>query len=263
MMTVSYQDDGGSGQVFRAYKTELDPNREQSMVLIDHADVARFAWNWGLGRKHEVLDLNKLPTVQIKVPTAIDLHRELVVLKKTSHPWLYGVSKCAPQEALRDLDQAFKNLRESGAGWPKFKSKKWAKRSFRLTGHLVVADNAIKLPRVGWVRLKERGYIPQGLRVKSATVSETIGRWFVSVNVDEEREVVQRKVGPIVGVDFGITKLMTVSDGTIVKNPRPLLHMQRKLRRLQRSRDRKVRGSNNRAKASSKQERLHFRVVNV
>jgi len=210
-----------------------------------------------------VLDLNKLPTVQIKVPTAIDLHRELVVLKKTSHPWLYGVSKCAPQEALRDLDQAFKNLRESGAGWPKFKSKKWAKRSFRLTGHLVVADNAIKLPRVGWVRLKERGYIPQGLRVKSATVSETIGRWFVSVNVDEEREVVQRKVGPIVGVDFGITKLMTVSDGTIVKNPRPLLHMQRKLRRLQRSRDRKVRGSNNRAKASSKQERLHFRVVNV
>jgi len=262
-MTVSCPNDGNHGQIFRSYKTELGPNRAQSALLKAHADAARFAWNWGLGRKQEVLDLNKLPTLHIKIPTAIDLHRELVALKKTSHPWLYEVSKCAPQEALRDLDRAFKNLWERGFGWPKFKSRKWAKRSFRLNGPIVVADRAIRLPRLGWIRLKEGGYIPQGLRVKSATVSETAGRWFVSANVDEERGVAQGNGGPTIGVDFGITALMTVSDGTVIENPKPLLHMELKFKRLQRSKDRKRRGSKNRAKASLKLGRLHFRIANV
>lgn len=91
-------------KVKRAYKTELKANRAQKAMLANHCGAARFAYNWGLARKVEL----NLQTG--KSPSAIDLHRELNALKKTEYPWLYEVSKRAPQEALRDLDCAFSNL---------------------------------------------------------------------------------------------------------------------------------------------------------
>ena len=82
--------------VLRAYKTELDLNNVQMTACARHAGAARYAFNWGLARKKEVFANGE------KTPSAIDLHRELNVLKKTELPWMYEVSKCAPQESLRD-----------------------------------------------------------------------------------------------------------------------------------------------------------------
>ena len=111
--------------VLRAYKTELDLNNKQRTILAKHAGTARFAYNWGLARKIEAYQAGK------KVLTAIDLHKELNALKKTDFPWMYEVSKCAPQETLRNLDKAFANffrrvaLKKGGkftgkVGFPKF-----------------------------------------------------------------------------------------------------------------------------------------------
>lgn len=83
-----------------AFKTELDLNYLQKTACARHAGAARFAYHWGLARKIEACQKGE------KVPTAIDLHRELNVLKKGELAWMYKVSKCAPQEALRNLDQA-------------------------------------------------------------------------------------------------------------------------------------------------------------
>src|SRR5215831_14733056 len=85
----------------RAYKTELALNNEQATACRKHAGAARWAYNWGLTRKQEAYKATG------KSPSAIDLHRELNALKKTELPWMYDVSKCAPQEALRNLDNAF------------------------------------------------------------------------------------------------------------------------------------------------------------
>ncbi|HST86982.1 MAG TPA: helix-turn-helix domain-containing protein, partial [Ktedonobacterales bacterium] len=85
----------------RAYKTELDLNDQQTTACRKHAWAARWAYNWGLRRKQEAY------TSTGASPSAIDLHRELNALKKTNVPWMYEVSKCAPQEALRNLDHAF------------------------------------------------------------------------------------------------------------------------------------------------------------
>src|SRR5438876_7698667 len=92
------------GTVVRGYKTELDPNNAQRTAFMKHAGTARFAYNWGLARSQEVY------RVTGKRPTAIELHRELNQLKQTDFPWMYEVSKCAPQEALRDLDKAYKHF---------------------------------------------------------------------------------------------------------------------------------------------------------
>src|SRR5216684_6699540 len=84
-----------------ADKTELDLHNAQTTACKKHAGAARWAYNWGLQRKQDAYR-----TIG-KSPSAIDLHRELNALKQSAVPWLYAVSKCAPQEALRNLDRAF------------------------------------------------------------------------------------------------------------------------------------------------------------
>src|SRR5258708_12169291 len=188
------------------------------------------------------------------------LHRELNTLKKTEVPWMYEVSKCAPQEALRNLDRAFDGffrrvkLTQRGkhrgkVGYPRFKSKKRGPGSFRLSGAIVIFPTAIQLPRLGCLRLKERGYLPTaGVKLLSATVSEQAGHWYVSVQVEQEREA-PTNIGPIVGVDLGVKTLATLSDGTVIPNPRHLKRRLKKIKRLHKAVPRNHKGTKNRKKA--------------
>ena len=241
----------------KAYKTELDPNKVQRTSLIKHAGTARFAYNWGLRRKQESYRETG------KSPNAIALHRELNRLKQTELTWMYDVSKCAPQEALRNLDQAFINFFAGRAKYPKYKSRKRGIGTFRLTGLIKVGNSSVQLPRIGVVQLKEHNYIPTDKHVLSATVSEKAGRWFVSVLVREEIDVPANNGGPTVGVDLGIAKLATVSDGTVIQNPHALVRHERKKKHLQRELARKKKGSKNRADAQRKLARCEMRIANI
>jgi transposase len=118
-------------KIVRGYRTELDPTRAQVDLMVRHAAVARWAYNWGLERKQSAYQKSGMTL------DAMKLHKELNALKKTDYPWLYSVSKCAAQEALRDLDSAFLNFwrrRRSGkrCGFPRFKSRKRTVLAFRL-----------------------------------------------------------------------------------------------------------------------------------
>jgi putative transposase len=254
--------------VLRAFKTELDLNKKQKTACMHHAGAARFAYNWGLERKKAAFASGE------KTPSAIDLHRELNALKKTELAWMYEVSKCAPQEALRDLDQAFAHFfrrvkeKKSGkkvkVGFPRFKSKKNGLGSFRLTGIIHVFKKAIQLPRLGLLRLKERGYLPvSGVHILSATVSEKAGRWFVSLQVEMEipNPVMEEKPGA--GVDLGINRMAQVSDGMYFENPRALKKALTRLQRLQRVVSRHKKGSANRQKAVQRLAKAHLRVANI
>jgi putative transposase len=253
--------------VQRAYKTELDLNDRQVTTCRQHAGAARWAYNWGLRVKQERY------TARRRSPTAIELHRELNALKKTAVPWMYAVSKCAPQEALWNLDAAFTHffrrcaLKKQGKwkgklGYPRFKTKKKGLGSFRLTGRIVVSEKAIVLPRLGRLVLKERGYLPTaGAQILSATVSEQAGRWYVSVQVEEE-QAVPENTGPVVGIDLGIKSLATLSDGEVIANPRHLKRRLKKLKRLQRVVSRRQKGGKNRRKAVRKLARLHRQIKN-
>jgi putative transposase len=254
--------------VTRAYKTELDLNNEQVTACKQHAGAARWAYNWGLQVKQDQYKATK------KSPTAIELHRALNALKKTEVPWMYQVSKCASQEALWNLDAAFTNffrrcaLKKQGKwkgrlGYPRFKTKKKGLGSFRLTGKIVVSDQAIELPRLGRLRLKEREYLPTGtdVQILSATVSEQAGHWYVSVQVEEE-QAIPENTGPAVGIDLGIKSLATLSDGEVIPNPRHLKRRLKKLKRLQRVVSRRQTGGKNRKKAVRKLARLHRQIKN-
>jgi putative transposase len=252
--------------VTRAYKTELALNDKQVTACKQHAGAARFAYNWGLARRQEAYKASKQSL------NAIDLHRELNALKKTDLPWLYQVSKCAPQEALRNLDSAFAHffrrwkLKQAGQyqgklGYPTFKTKKQGLGRFRLTGSMVVFPDAIQLPRLGRLRLKERGYLPtSGVKVLSATVSEQAGHWYVSVQVEQE-QTVPENTGPVVGVDLGVKALATFSDGTVIPNPRHLKRRLKKLKRLHRVVSRRTKGGKNRRKAAKRLAHLYRKVA--
>ncbi len=251
--------------VRQAYRYELKPNRVQQTLLTKHAGVARFAYNWGLAKRLTRYQTN---TGKSRYTNAIGQHRVLNRLKKTEFPWMYEVSKCAPQEALRDLDRAFQNFlrgrkNRDKIGFPQFKKKGKCRDSFRLTGtvRLVPDKKKIQLPRLGKLRLKEYPRL-QG-RILSATVRRETDRWFVSLTVERERPEPVCLSGDSLGVDVGLTTLVTFSDGTKIPNPRPLQQKLRKLRRLSKAVSRKHQGSKNRQKAVLRLSKLHWRIKNL
>ncbi len=134
-------------------------------------------------------------------------------------------------------------------------------RSIAFCGVLQQVPDAVQLPRLGRLRLKERGYLPIDATILSATVSEQAGHWSVSIQVEQEH-VVPENSGPVVGVDLGIKRLATLSDGGEEPNPRYLKHRLKTIKRLQRAVSRKRTGSHNRKKAAQCLARLHRTVAN-
>lgn len=251
-------------KILKAFKTELDPNPEQLIMLKKSSGAARWAWNWGLVKKKEAFDKRE------KIPTYIDLHRELTKLKKTEIQWMYETSSCAPLDALKNLDKAFDNFfrnckkkKKGKKGFPKFKFKHKNKDSFRLRGCIHVFSDRVQLPRIGIIRLKESNYIPtDNVKIMSASVSSLVGRWFVSVQV--EIDIVQLpKNRHTIGIDLGIKTLAACSNGERFENPKHLKHKEGLLRIRQKSLNRKKKGSANRKKAVKKVAVLHYRISNA
>jgi putative transposase len=248
----------------KAYRYELDPNNIQRSHLVQHAGVARFAFNWGLEQRIELYQNNQ---GNERFTDAMKQHKQLNSLKESHFPWMYEVSKCAPQEALRNLHRAFNNFyrgikKGQKVGFPRFK-RRGVRDSFRLTGTIRFEGRKIQLPRIGKIRLKERRDSYCNGRVLSATVRRRADRWFVSVTVEEEILDPSSNEAAAVGVDIGISALATLSDGTVIANPRAMGRRMRKLRQLSKSLSRKRKGSKNRGKAKLRLARMYLKVFNI
>ncbi len=246
-------------KIFQAYRYELKPNDKQQTALFKHAGAARFVYNWGLARRIEEYAETG------RSSNAMDQHKQLVVLKKTELSWLCEVSKCAPQNALRNLDAAFKNFfrrckQGKKPGFPRFK-KRGVHDSFRLIGSVKALGDYAQLPRIGKVCVKENTSKLKG-RILSATVSREADRWFVSFLVERERKDPKPIKGDIVGVDLGIKCFAVLSNGERIEKPDFLGQALRLLRRRQKALSRKQKGSNNQAKARLHVARAHRRVRN-
>src|SRR5205823_5257889 len=145
--------------------------------------------------------------------------------------------------------------------YPKFKSKKKAIGGARFTGSLHVYPDAIQLPRMGLLRLKEHDYLPMNMKIGSATISEKAGRWYVSLCVHEEAVEPQLATGPVIGIDLGIKTLATCSDGRTFDNPKALKKKINALKRASRQHSRKKKGSQKRRRAQRKLAKMHARIA--
>lgn len=222
--------------VRQAFRFELDPDKVQRTDLAKHAGTARYAFNWGLAERKRMLDAGEGGT------TAIAQHKEWNKFKREGAPWWSEVSKCAPQESLRDLHKAMKNFTDSKkkkggrkVGFPRYK-RKGKNDSFRLTGSIGVGEQFVQLPRLGKIRTKEvtAKLVASGARITSATIKREADRWFVSLAVEVERPDPIPVTGPVVGIDRGITSFAVCSDGCVIESPRALSRGLRKLRNQRR-----------------------------
>jgi putative transposase len=254
-----------------SFRAEIRPTPRQRQDLLRHAGNARWAYNWGLAQHKKTyeqwVELGK-PKKWTGWKNAISLHRELNILKKLDPkeggvPWMYDSSKAAPQEALRDLDRAFKNFLSGRTRYPKFKSKNRGIGGFRLTGTIKVDHRTFQLPIIGRVRFQpgEQGYLPWG-KHSQVSVTEKAGRWFVSVVGPEVAEPPPNGKSEV-GLDLGVVRLATLSDGTVIENHKALSKDLKKIKNLQREVSRKKKGSANRAKACRRLAKAHARVANV
>lgn len=255
----------------RAWKTELDPTESQRALLRRAAGAARFVYNWGLAERV------KLYRERGESRSAFSQQKELRARKAAEFPWLAEVSTRVAEYALRDLDAAFSHFfrrvkertagRGSGpVGFPRFKVRGRCRESFGAPGVAVrVEARRLRLPVIGWVKLKERGYIPAegpDCHLLGVRVREEAGRWFVAVQGEVEIEAAPA-TGEAVGVDAGVTTLATCSDGRTFENPRALRSAERRLARAQRKVARCEKGSRRRERAKARVARLHWRVGNL
>jgi putative transposase len=267
-------------KVVQGHRFALDLTPRQERACRSHAGAARFAWNWGLARCDERCQ------AEDRWYSAAELHRLWNAQKKADPAlaWWAENSKCAYQEAFRDLDRAMRDFVKSRngqragrrVGFPRFKKRGRCRDSFRFgTGVMRCRGKTVTLPRLGTIAMHES---PRKLsrrldngtaRILSATVSRTAQRWFVSFTVQLERAIPARpdRPGNAIGVDLGIKTLLTGVDDTgnvvIVPGPKPLRTSLRRLRRASRAHSRKGLRSANRAKAAARLARLHARVANV
>jgi putative transposase len=172
-----------------------------------------------------------------------------------------------PSEALKDLETAFQRFfrGQRGArryGFPRYKARRERLGSFRCPGDAIrVSESHIWLPRIGWVRLKEHGYLPaSGVHLVAATVSERAGRWFVGLTVSYLALHPSPNNGPVVGLDLGLTNLAVLSDGTIHRRTHSFRPSEKRLRRAQRAQCRRTKGSRNWRKAVRHVAVLHARI---
>ena len=263
--------------MFEAVKVALDPTPSQKRRLLSHAGAARFAYNAGLARVKAALDAGEvLDWSFFALVNWWNSCKDELAVGGDGEPWWQENSKEAYSRALESLAKALSNWSKSRrgdrkgrkVGFPKFKVKGRSVPRFAYTTGgfgLVKGDpKALKLPRIGRVRCMENVAVRVGdAKVKRMTISQRAGRWYASLTVEREDKPVKRAPkGGAVGVDLGVKNLATLSDGTVVENPRYLKKSERKLKRAQQALSRKTKGSNGRAKAKATVARIHTRVAN-
>ena len=183
---------------------------------------------------------------------------------KSELKWLKEVDSTALQSSLKDLDTAYQKFFKEHSGFPKFKSKKTHRFSYKskcVNGNIQYYGKYIKLPKLGKVKTKNK-LIPQG-RILSATVSqEPSGKYYVSFCCTDVNIPVLDKTNNSIGIDLGIKDFCITSNGEKIENPKYLKKSLDKLAKLQRELSRKTKGSSNYNKARIKVARLHEHIAN-
>lgn len=239
---------------FRIY-----PNTAQSLLIQKIFGSCRFVYNYYLASRKAVYETTG------QTLSYVDCTKDLTTLKKRLL-WLREADSIALQSSLKDLDIAFQNFFrgcKSGAyiGYPRFKSKKHSRKSYKTKSNIQISGHAIRLPKLGWVRANISKSV-QG-RILNATVSQaSTGKYFVSICWTDVDMPELLKTGSNAGIDLGLKSFAVLSDGTEIENPKHMKQSMKRLKRAQRKLSRKSKGSQNYKKQKQRLAVLHEKVSN-
>ena len=247
---------------YKAYKYRIYPNREQQELINKHIGCCRYVYNLCLEKKINAYKTSK------KSISSFELIKLLPVLKKEPESsFLKEVNSLSLQAAIRNLDSAYQRFLKEKKGFPKFKSKRNARQSFQIVQNTNVDfdEKKVYIPKFR-EGIKCRFHRFFDGKIKTSTISRTsTGKYYISILVELDEDNPKKK--PIdenqaVGIDLGIKTFATLSDGEEIPNPKNLKNAIAKLKRLQRSLSKKVKGSNNRERARRMLACQYERVTN-
>lgn len=248
--------------IYLAHKIELHPNNKQRTYFSKSFGVARLAYNWALDMWQKQYQAHK-DNPELPKPSEAELSKLFNKIKREQYPFVMEVTKCAPQQAIRNLGIAFKRFFDGKGQYPRF-HRKGVNDSFYLSNDAIKLNETrdkIYIPKLGWVRMAERLRFTG--KIMSATVSRVADKWFVSISVGISVVPKQTENQSPIGVDLGVSALATTSDGEVFTSSKPLRLLQKQLRRLSKSLSRKIKKSKNWFKAKTKLARLHARIANI
>ena len=265
----------------RAYKIEINPTDEQKCKIHRTIGVSRFVYNFYIARNKEVYEKEG------KFVSGMDFSKWLnneYIPNNQEMKWIKEVSSKATKQAIMNADKAFRDFFKKSKGFPRFKKKKNqdVKAYFPKNNKTdwTLERHRVKIPTLGWVRLKEFGYIPVNSIVKSGTISQKSDRYYVSILVEEDDKKVYKSTNEGLGIDLGVKEFAVCSDGIKFKNinkTSTVKKVEKKLKREQRKLSRKyeslkIRNKNikegratrqNIQKQVVKVQRLHQRLANI
>jgi putative transposase len=243
----------------QAYKFELQPNGEQARSMRRFAGSCRFVYNKALALQRENHAAGNKFINYVAMAKLLTAWRN-----SAATAWLSDAPVHPLQHALKDMERAYKNFFDKRAEFPCFK-KKGLSDSFRYPDQkqfeIDQANSRIKLPKLGWLRYRNSREI-LGL-AKNITVSCVAGKWYASIQTEREVEQEVHPSSTIVGIDVGITRFATMSDGSHVEPLNSFKKHQQRLARYQRAMSRKVKFSSNWKKAKARITKLHHKIGHV
>ena len=268
----------------KAHKIRLNPIPEQDEYLWRACGTRRFVYNWALAEWQRQYEAGEQPSV-------MKLKAQFNAIRADLFPWTYEVTKCAIEGAFFDLADAFKRFfaaQQQGrkVGYPQFKRKKRSRASFYVSndkfttgafwvqvpvlGDFVVtqreAQGTLITKRARLKRQMGRVNMTERLRFSGKVVGATIGRtggyWFISIQV-EVIQTIPVNTNPPVGIDVGISRLATLSDGRQVDNQHLLRQKLRQVAKLNRQLARRTKGGKNWSKTKAKLTKLHYHIACV
>ncbi|HFC9285339.1 TPA: RNA-guided endonuclease InsQ/TnpB family protein [Clostridium perfringens] len=265
----------------RAYKIEINPTAEQKSKIHQTIGVSRFIYNFYIAHNKEIY------AREGKFVSGMDFSKWLnnkYIPNNKDMKWIKEVSSKATKQAIMNGDKAFRDFFKKAKGFPRFKKKKNqdVKAYFPKNNKTdwTLERHRVKIPTLGWVRLKEFGYIPVNSIVKSGTVSQKADRYYVSILAEENDKKVYKSTNEGVGIDLGVKEFVVCSDGIKFKNinkTSTVKKIEKKLKREQRKLSRKyeslkIRNKNikegratrqNIQKQVVKVQKLHQRLTNI
>ena len=253
---------------------EINPTDEQKSKIHQTIGVSRFVYNFYIARNKEIYEREG------KFVSGMDFSKWLnneYIPNNQEMKWIKEVSSKATKQAIMNGDKAFRDFFKKAKGFPRFKKKKNqdVKAYFPKNNKTdwTLERHRVKIPTLGWVRLKEFGYIPVNSMVKSGTVSQKSNRYYVSILVDEDDIQVSNPINEGIGIDVGIKDFAICSDGVKFKNINKtsiIKKVEKKLKREQRKLSRKYESlkegratRQNIQKQVIKVQKLHQSLTNI
>ncbi|MFS8805496.1 transposase [Synechococcus sp. R55.6] len=264
MLTISY--------TYRIY-----PNATQQAELLEWLETCRGVYNYALRQLKDWIAARRCPIDRCSLEKEYIIpadepfpsyHRQQNDLPKAKKqfPHLAKVHSQVLQTTLRRLHDTWEAFRKRGYGFPRFKKKGQFKSFvFPQFKSNPIAGQTIRLPKIGKVAIHLHRPIPEGFTVKQVRVLSKVRgtQWYVVVTLESSISVPDIPVqGRAIGIDLGLERFLTVSDGSFFERPKFFRSLQSKLKVLQRRAARKQKGSRNWEKAQLKVARAHHRIAN-